>query len=176
MMLERYREAQHVGVFFSLCSRLVRHLSVCGWLRVAASLVKRRAKAVTSAWDDQVKDKQVLNMMTEMVRRVRDSDPARGRWDVSGAQATVWVDASSVALGAVLEVDGDVIEDASWLRRENCSHINLSELEVVPKGLNLAVAWNMKDIRLKTDSRAVFHWLSDALTGKARLKTKAASD
>ena len=52
----------------------------------------------------------------------------------------------------------------------------MAELEAVLKGLNLAVVWKMKEIRLLTDSRAVFHWLSDALTGKARLKTKAASD
>ena len=161
---------------FSLCGRLVSHLPVCGWLRVAASYVKRRANAVTSAWDEEVKDAQVLDMMKEMMHRVREGDPARGRWDVSGARATLWVDASSLALGAVLEVDGDAIEDASWLRREDCGHINLAELEAVLKGLNLAVAWKMKEIRLMTDSRAVFHWLSDALTGRARLKTKAASE
>ncbi|XP_043214663.1 uncharacterized protein LOC122378020 [Amphibalanus amphitrite] len=161
---------------FSLCGRLVSHLPVCGWLRVAASFVKRRANAVTAAWDDPVEDPQVLEMMSEMVSRVRESDPARGRWDVSGDAATLWVDASSVALGAVLEVNGDVIEDASWLRKDDCGHINLAELEAVLKGLNLAVAWDMKDIRLMTDSQTVFHWLSDALSGKARIKTKAASE
>ena len=60
---------------------------------------------MTSAWDNKVKDAQVLDMMSEMVRKVRDSDPARGRWDVSSDRATVWVDASSVALGTVLEVE-----------------------------------------------------------------------
>ena len=116
--------------------------------------------------DDEVKDAQVLDMMSEMVRKVRDSDPARGRWAVSGDRATVWVDASSVTLGTVLEVEGAVIEDASWLRKEDSSHINLAELEAVLKGLHLAVVWKMKEIRLMTDSRAVFHWLSDALRGR----------
>ena len=37
----------------------------------------------------------------------------------------------ALALGAVLEVDGDIIEDASWLRRDDCGHINLAELEAV---------------------------------------------
>ncbi|XP_043227746.1 uncharacterized protein LOC122384429 [Amphibalanus amphitrite] len=115
-------------------------------------------------------------MVSETLKRVRASDPAQGRWDVTGSEAVVWVDASSIALGAVLEVGGDVIEDASWLRKSTDSHINLAELDAVVRGVNLAVAWKMKQLTIVTDSRTVYHWLSDALSGKARLKTKAASE
>ena len=71
--------------------------------------------------------------------RLRQDDPVRGRWDVVGKSATVWVDASMLAYGAVLEVNGEAIEDASWLRRECTSHINMAELDAVLKGVNLAL-------------------------------------
>ena len=161
---------------FSLCGRLVSHLPVCGWLRPAASFVKRVANVTTASWDEEVTDSQVLQMVEEMVQRVEDADPARGRWDVNGEEATVWVDASSLALGAAVEIGGAIVEDASWLRRDECMHINMAELDAALKGINLAIPWKVKVIRLMTDSRTVYHWLGDALSGKARLKTKAAGE
>ena len=162
---------------FSLCGKLVGHLPVCGWLRVAAAYVKRRVNAVTGGWDDPVKDDgSIRRMLMEMVNRVHESDPAKGRWDVTADEMTVWTDASSLALGVVLEVDGCVVEDASWLRAEDATHINLAELDAAVKGVNMAIVWGAKKIRLFTDSKTVFHWVSDALSGKARLKTKASSE
>ena len=162
---------------FSLCGKLVGHLPVCGWLRVAAAYIKRRANAVTHGWDDPVQDDgSIRRMLKEVVRQVHSSDPAGGRWDVAGDVMTVWTDASSLALGVALEVDGEVIEDASWLRTEDATHINLAELDATLKGINLALAWNTRTIRLLTDSRTVFHWIKDALSGRARLKTKASSE
>lgn len=104
------------------------------------------------------------------------SDPAHGRWDVAGEEATLWVDASSLAFGAVIEVNGEVIEDACWLRRNESFHINLAELDAVIKGLNLVICWKFKKLILKTDSLTVYHWLDDALSGRSRVKTKAASE
>ena len=54
-------------------------------------------------------------MMDDTVRRVKQNDPAKCRWDVVDEEATVWVDAISLALGIVIEVEGHVVEDASWL-------------------------------------------------------------
>ncbi|XP_045105468.1 uncharacterized protein LOC123500980, partial [Portunus trituberculatus] len=161
---------------FPVCGQLTSHLPVCGWLRVATSYIKRRANAASSSWDDEITDPGLLAMLTETLGRVKKADPARGRWDVAGDEAALWVDASSLALGAVLEVNGEVIEDACWLRRNDCTHINLAELDAAIKGLNLAVSWNMKKLALMTDSRTVYHWLQDTLSGKARLKTKACSE
>ena len=161
---------------FSLCGRLTSHLPVCSWLRVAASFVKRRASAVTRGWDDEIVDPELCTIVADMLQRVKASDPARGRWDVEGEEAVVWVDASSLALAASLEVNGDAIEDACWLRQNPDSHINLAELDALVRGINLAVSWKMKRLTLKTDSKSVYHWVSDALSGKARLKTKAASE
>lgn len=161
---------------FSLCGRLVSHLPVCGWLRPAASFMKRVANATTTSWDEPVTDPKILKMLEEVMQRVDAADPARGRWDVDGEDATVWVDASSLALGAVVQIGGEVVEDACWLRRDECAHINMAELDAALKGINLVIPWGVKTVKLMTDSRTVYHWLSDAISGKARVKTKAAGE
>ena len=161
---------------FSLCGQLTGHLPSCGWLRPAASFLKRRANEAASAWDDVIDDPQVQRLIDEIMKRVAAEDPARGRWDVKGDEVTVWVDASMLALGVVMEVGGEVVEDGCWLRHDDGMHINLAELEAALKGVNMAILWGASRIRLMTDSRTVFHWISDLLSGKARLKTKATSE
>lgn len=162
---------------FSFCGKLVGHLPVCGWLRVATAFIKRRANSSTSTWDEEVCDESLRAMLEDTVRRVKQDDPAKGRWDVVGEEATVWVDASSLALGVAIEVDGHVVEDASWLRSEDASsHINMAELDAVIKGVNAALAWKLKKLHLRTDSLTVYHWILNALSGKVRLKTKASSE
>ena len=161
---------------FSLCGRLTSQVPVCGWLRVAASYLKRRATAATSGWDDEITDPGLQNMVMETLQRVETADPARGRWDVTGDEGVVWVDASSLAVGAVLEMNGCIIEDACWLRKNPETHVNLAELDAVVRGINLSLAWNLKKVTVMTDSKTVYHWLTDALSGRARIKTKAASE
>ena len=88
----------------------------------------------------------------------------------------VWTDASSVASGVVLEDPvGGVVEDASWLRPESkaAMHINMAELDAALSGVNMAIAWGVRDIDLRTDSATVQKWISDALSGRSRLRTKA---
>ena len=114
--------------------------------------------------------------MEEIVKRVREEDPARGRWDVKDEDITVWTDASALAMGVVVEVNGDVVEDGSWLRRDDGVHINMAELDAALKGVNMAILWGASKFRLMTDSRTVYHWMTDLLSGRARLKTKAASE
>ena len=66
--------------------------------------------------------------------------------------------------------------DACWLHPEKDSqHINLMELDAIIKGINLAILWKTTTLHLFTDSACVHKWLSDTLTGKARVRTKAAS-
>ena len=161
---------------FSFCGKLIGHLPVCGWLRVATAFIKRRANALSSTWDEKIDDEFLNHMLEDTLQRVKLHDPAKGRWDVDGEEAIVWVDASSLATGAAVEVAGHVVEDGSWLRSEDASHINMAELDAVVKGVNMAILWNMKKIHLRTDSATVYHWVSDTLSGKARVKTKAASE
>ena len=162
---------------FSFCGKLIGHLPVCGWLRVATAYLKRKANALTSTCDGVIYDESLRARLEDTVQRVERNDPGKGRWDVVGEEATVWVDASSLALGIVIEVDGNVVEDASWLRSEDSSsHINMAELDAVIKGVNAALAWKLKKLQVRTDSLTVYHWISNALCGKVRLKTKTSSE
>ena len=46
----------------------------------------------------------------------------------------MWCDASSLAIGTVLEVAGEIVEDCSWLRKkDDMAHINFAEFEAVIK-------------------------------------------
>uniref|UniRef100_A0A5S6Q5M4 Integrase catalytic domain-containing protein n=1 Tax=Trichuris muris TaxID=70415 RepID=A0A5S6Q5M4_TRIMR len=161
---------------FSYCGKLTGHFPVCGWLRVAAALVKRKANNASTSWDDRISDESLETLLQEISARVKKEDPVRGRWDVPGNRARIWADASSIALGVVLEVNGYTVENAAWLRRDDARHINMVELDAVIKGLNIALSRDMKIIELMTDSSTVYRWISDGLSGKARLRTKAASE
>ena len=165
---------------FAWAGQLTAHVPVAGWLRPAAAWMKRTANRLSPDWDTPITSEELQHQVDEVSRRVRACDPARGQWCVSGSAVTVWTDASSIARGVVLtDPDTDaVIEDASWLRAESERdiHINISELDAALNGVNLAVAWGFRQLALRTDSVTVHRWLSDALSGKARLRTKAQSE
>ena len=80
------------------------HLPVCGWTRVATGTIKRRASAVTKGWDDETTDDLLVRMVKETIARVKQDDPAKGDWCVQGDELNVWVDASSLAIGVLLEL------------------------------------------------------------------------
>ena len=161
---------------FALCGSLTGHLPVCGWLRPATSYLKRRASQLEVDWDDPIGDTGLQEMIEELLNKVAADDPAKGRWNVAGSDVTVWTDASSLALGVAIELDGEVMEDGCWLRKDDGIHKNVAELDAAIKGVNLAISWGAKKLCLMTDSRTVYHWISNALSGKMRLKTKAASE
>ena len=94
-------------------------------------------------------DESLRAMLEDTVQRVERNDPGKCRWDVVGEEATVWVDTSSLALGIVIEVDGNVVEDASFLRSDDSSyHINMAELNAVIKGVNAALPWKLKKLHV----------------------------
>ena len=165
---------------FAWTGQLTSHVPVAGWLRPAAAWLKRTANRLSSDWDTVIHDDRLQRQVEEVTRRVSAHDPARGQWCVTGPAVTVWTDASSIARGVVLTdpVTGAVLEDASWLRDENNvdMHINMSELDAALNGVNMAIAWGFRRLAIQTDSVTVQRWLSDALTGKARLRTKAQSE
>ncbi|KAF0293263.1 hypothetical protein FJT64_008856 [Amphibalanus amphitrite] len=163
---------------FAWCGRLVAHFPVCGWLRPAAAWVKRHVNQLTEGWDDATDDGTLSAQIAYIQERLAGADPARGQWCWTGNRAVVWADASSIAFGVVIETpDGGVMEDASWLRPSGSSaHINMAELDAAVRGLNLAIAWGATEIELRTDSATVHRWLSDALSGRTRLRTRAAGE
>jgi ribonuclease HI len=94
-----------------------------------------------------------------------------------GGHARVWCDASSLAVGCALESDGEILEDAAWLRKKSDgSHINMAELDAVVNGLNLAVKWQVTDVEIITDSASVFSWLRSTLLDSHKIRTHGMSE
>ena len=162
---------------FSLCSKLVGHLPVGGWLRVAVAFIKWKASDITAGWDDKTDEAPLNTMIKEVLTRVHKEDPAGGGWCVDGQALSVWVDASSLTTGVSLVYDRAVVQDACWLRpAKDSQHINLAEIDAIIKGINLAILWKTTTLHLFTDSASVHKWISDTLTSKARVRPKAASE
>jgi len=139
----------------------VSHVPVGGWLRVACAYIQRSTAKEKQGWDENV-SQCVLNMIEDTMEMIRErGDPAEGRWLVNpDGEVTVWTDASSIALGVMLCVDGDTVEDAAWLRKDqDSSHINLNELGAALHGVNLAITWGFKKFRLLVESVTVYRWL-----------------
>ena len=99
---------------------------------------------------------------------------------VTGAQMvkkSLWVDASSLATSVAIEYDGAIIEDTSWLRLVHTDkHINLAEVDAVLRGIHLALHWRVSVIHLRMDLACMHRWISDTMSGKARVQTKAVSE
>lgn len=159
---------------FSICGQLTGHYPVAGWLRPACSFLKRLASS--GGWDSAVSE-GVQRRTEELVERVKSADPVRGRWDVVQTEVgSVWCDASSIAVGIALEVDGCVVEDRAWLRKDDSMHINLAELEAVVKGINAAVSWGLSTFTIYTDSATVNCWMRSIIHGDRRIKTHSLSE
>lgn len=154
---------------FSVCGQLVSHYPVAGWLRVWCSYIKRLASG--GEWDCGVPS-GVGPVLQETLERLAMEDPVHGVWGVPGeASGKVWCDASSLALGVCLELGGHVVEDASWLRKQNDgAHINVARLDAVLKGVNMGIRWGLRNIALLTDSAAVSGWVSSVIRNAKRPK------
>ncbi|XP_003369127.1 hypothetical protein Tsp_04553 [Trichinella spiralis] len=118
---------------FSYCGKLVSHFLVCGWQRIAAAYIKRKANDATTSWDEVIDGDELSRLIQEAALAVKKRDPARGRWDVSAEEAKIWVDTSSLAIGVALEVGGSIVEDAAWLRPDDAQHINMAELDAIQR-------------------------------------------
>jgi transposase InsO family protein len=159
---------------FSICGKLTGHYPVAGWLRPACSFLKRQANDV--GWDEEI-PQRVRTLAGEMLDRISQQDPVTGRWDVRRASdGVVWCDASSLAIGCCLEVDGYIVEDSTWLRKDDGSHINVAELEAIIKGLNMALHWEVTTVKVITDSASVFGWVSSILEDSKRPKVSGLSE
>ena len=143
-----------------MCGRLVGHYPVANWLRVACSYSKRHCQG--QRWDNGVGEKAMM-ILRKILERVQRDDPVRGCWMVppDALEGIVWCDASSVAYSVVLEIGGEIVEDAAWLRKEaHTGHINIAELDAVMRGINLALKWGLSKLKVMCDSVTVVSWLT----------------
>ena len=161
-----------------LVGEWVGHFPVAGWLRVACGFLQWCTTRDQVGWDDNVNPAMFGKVMDVVNRLHKEGDPVYGHWQVDmSSQLAVWVDASSLAMGAAIEIGGSIVEDAAWLRTaEDVTHINLSELEAAIKGINLACKWGLKCFTLFTDSATVHGWLKSVFAGTHNVRTKAMSE
>ena len=90
---------------------------------MAAAFIKRRAADMTKGWDDKVTNVPLTTMITEVVARMHQEDPVRGKWCVDGTELDVWVDASSLVTGVLLYTQHNKDERHSLLEKYT-SHFN----------------------------------------------------
>ena len=163
---------------FRWCGALTAHYPVCRWLRPMSSYLRRLA-SLTESWDQPI-SKELEALCRDLMARLLSDDPVHGVWSVPAGTSKewkVWCDASSIAFGAALERDGEIVEDRCWLREKNDRrHINLSELEATIKGLNLAVKWNIHHLKLMTDSKTVYGWLKSLFGDMKRIKVSGLNE
>jgi ribonuclease HI len=177
----RGNEIPEVGVnmtkrqLFSTCGLLLGHYPVASSLRVACGFVKRHSGG--SRWEDDIGEQSRV-MLQELVQDVKKNDPVGGKWAVTSLNTCkVWCDASSLAIGCALEINGDIVEDGAWMRKkDDGAHINMAELDSVVKGINMAVKWKVKQLEILTDSATVFGWLNSALYDSHKIRTRGMSE
>ena len=160
---------------FSICGKLLGHYPVAGWLRLVCSYVKRRASGVD--WEDR-DDCKTLKVIQEILVDVEKKDPVTGAWHIPETKRGVmWCDASIIATGVVVEIGGLVAEDATWLRKKkDYNHINVAELDVVLKGINLVIKCGLREIEIRTDSATVLSWVTSTVEESGRIRTKGAGE
>jgi ribonuclease HI/transposase InsO family protein len=159
----------------SFVGELLGHYPRAGWLRVACAFIQRSTAEEKIEWEEEVGENTRALVESVSRRLVNEGDPVGGLWVVQAeAPMRVWVDASSLALGVVLEVEGDLVEDATWLRpRDDSAHINRCELDAVIRGINLALRWGRRELQIMTDSQTVYFWLRSVIHRTHNVRTKA---
>ena len=84
---------------FSLCGKLVGHLPVGGWLRIAVAFIKQRASDITARWDDKIDDAPLNTMIKEVLTRVHKKT-RRGADDASMAKPLAYGSTQAPSLPA----------------------------------------------------------------------------
>ena len=150
---------------FSWCGSLLGHLPIGGSLRTASSVLRRLVTPYK--WDD-VLPESIQQLVKRFDSHFRNNDPCKGVWSVANNGCwKLFTDASNLARGCVLMCNNHVVEDESHLKRPtDKSHINLSELEAVVDGLNLATRWKVTNLQLYVDSEVVKRWLSKCVNNE----------
>ncbi|XP_076055165.1 uncharacterized protein LOC143033558 [Oratosquilla oratoria] len=136
----------------------------------AGTLMFRRGNEIPKVTDEMCK-RELFSLCGKLV----------GHYPIAGwlrtSHGVVWCDASSIATGAVLEIGDVVVEDGAWQRKkDDYHHINVSELDAVIKGINLALKWGLREIEIRTDSATVAGWMNSVLTAEKRVRTKGAAE
>ena len=78
---------------------------------------------------------------------------------------------ASIAIGTILKIEGKIVEDTSWLRKkDDFSYINMTKLEFVLKGVNLALKWGLRNLEVKTNSDTVCGWIETIIKKEKKVR------
>ena len=116
----------------------------------------------------------MYELASDLMSCAHSEDPVKGPWvEQPESEVTVWTDASSIAMGVVLQEKGTLLEYASWFSKKSDSlQINAVELEALGRGINLAFQWGFRSFTVATDSLVDVSWLDNTTEGRDRVHTK----
>ena len=100
-------------------------------------------------------------MITDILTWAQQLDLTQGEWCMGMKE----LDASSRNVGVAFDTKEAIIEDLCWLQPiKNTQHINVAELEVVLRWVNLKLKWQGTVLRMNTDSLCMFNWVTKAMS------------
>ena len=70
-------------------------------------------------------------------------------------------------------MNGHIVEDVCWLCKAHNSHINVVELDVVIKGISMAVNWQFCQFSVMMDSATAVGWLESVIKHTHNVHTHA---
>ena len=92
------------------------HHPIARGLWPACCYMKRRSSGID--WEEEVDEKTVA-VMQEILAEVKNEAPVTGTWHIPKTKTgVVWCDASSIAIGVVMEIGGLIAKDVTWLRKK----------------------------------------------------------
>nr|XP_012563442.1 unnamed protein product [Hydra vulgaris] len=171
LRFERNKNGELIWKRDNVLGKLIGHRLVAGSLRLQASYIKSLVGNIP--WCDFFSE-DCKEKLKDLLHRVEKENPVGGKWLVPvNGKAKLYCDASSIGLGVVLLFGEVVVEDAAWLRTScDTHHINISELDSIFRGLNLASQWDIKELTVYCDSKSTVGWLNAVLKEEYRVKTR----
>ena len=149
------------------------HYPVQRWLRPLANAIRSRmGQEASMGWNGCPSEELNALVSTLVTRLETEGDPIGGVWQIpTNSEWHVWTDASKEAVGYCIQVDGEVIEDASFRSstREMKIHINVRELDAVVLALSRLYQISrirkerIQRITLLCDNRSVVSWIESVL-------------
>lgn len=108
---------------------------VAGWLRVACRFLREGPKEHVG---------RILSvksmLINKVIERVKLDGHVRGNWYVPAVKhGVVWCGVCKIAVSVALEVNGKIAETPLGLEKDDFNHMNVAELKVVLKGVNVAI-------------------------------------
>jgi transposase InsO family protein len=142
---------------------------VQGEIRPIAVKLRSMIGALTCDWDQVLSEEhsEILELLRLLELIANTRNPMRGTWWIGNSHNwTLYTDASSHMLGAVLLNEDQVVADFSMSVKKRSWHVNLNELEAVCKGFSKLALHYVRPgatIQLLVDNTSVVSWINAAL-------------